>query len=166
MYKFSFSRQFFRDVWYLTRSYWKSEERGRAFFLLGCIIALTLGIVYMLVLLNEWNNSFYNALQNYQTDRIFDELLHFSWLALIYIVLSVYSYYLQQTLILHWRRWLTGSFIDIWLKNKTYYQLQMFGKDTDNPDQRISEDVRLFVEMTLGFSVGILRSFCTFAPLW
>lgn len=163
MHKFSFSRQFFRDVWYLTKSYWQSEERGRAFFLLGCIIALTLGIVYMLVLLNEWNNSFYNALQNYQTDKIFDELVHFSWLALIYIVLSVYSYYLQQTLILHWRRWLTCSFIDIWLKNKTYYQLQMFGRDTDNPDQRISEDVRLFVEMTLGFSVGILRSFCTFA---
>ena len=39
----------------------------------------------------------------------------------------------------------------------------MFGKDTDNPDQRISEDVRLFVEMTLGFTVGIIKAFCTFA---
>lgn len=160
--KFSFSRQFFKDVWYLTRSYWQSEEKGKAFGLLACIIGLTLGIVYMLVLLNQWNNSFYNALQNYQTDKIFDELVHFSWLAAIYIIMSVYSYYLQQTLILHWRRWLTGRFLEIWLQNKTYYHLQMFGKDTDNPDQRISEDVRLFVEMTLSFSVGILRSFCTF----
>ena len=160
---FGFSRQFFKDVWYLTRSYWQSEERLKAFGLLACIIALTLGIVYMLVLLNQWNNSFYNALQNYQTEKIFDELLHFSWLAAIYIILAVYSYYLQQTLILHWRRWLTGRFISIWLKNRTYYQLQMFGHDTDNPDQRISEDVRLFVEMTLSFSVGILKAFCTFA---
>lgn len=163
MYKFALSRQFFRDVWYLTKSYWQSEEKKKAFFLLGCIIALTLGIVYMLVLLNQWNNSFYSALQNYETEKIFDELLHFSWLAAIYIILAVYSYYLQQTLILHWRRWLTNRFIDIWLKNKTYYHLQMFGKDTDNPDQRISEDVRLFVEMTLGFSVGLLKAFCTFA---
>lgn len=163
MYKFALSRQFFRDVWYLTKSYWQSEEKKKAFFLLGCIISLTLGIVYMLVLLNQWNNSFYSALQNYETEKIFDELLHFSWLAAIYIILAVYSYYLQQTLILHWRRWLTNRFIDIWLKNKTYYHLQMFGKDTDNPDQRISEDVRLFVEMTLGFSVGLLKAFCTFA---
>ena len=163
MYKFSLSKQFFKDVWYLTKSYWQSEEKKKAFFLLGCIIALTLGIVYMLVLLNQWNNSFYSALQNYETDKIYDELIHFSWLAAIYIIMAVYSYYLQQTLILNWRRWLTTRFIDIWLKNKTYYQLQMFGKDTDNPDQRISEDLRLFVEMTLSFSVGILKSFCTFA---
>lgn len=163
MQRFNLTRQFFRDVWYLTKSYWQSEEKKKAFFLLGCIIALTLGVVYMLVLLNQWNNSFYSALQNYDAKKIFDELIHFSWLAAIYILLAVYSYYLQQTLILNWRRWLTTRFIDIWLQNKTYYNLQMFGKDTDNPDQRISEDVRQFVEMNLSFGIGILKAFCTFA---
>lgn len=163
MQRFNLTRQFFRDVWYLTKSYWQSEEKKKAFFLLGCIIALTLGVVYMLVLLNQWNNSFYSALQNYDAKKIFDEFIHFSWLAAIYILLAVYSYYLQQTLILNWRRWLTTRFIDIWLQNKTYYNLQMFGKDTDNPDQRISEDVRQFVEMTLSFGIGILKAFCTFA---
>ena len=163
MQRFNLTRQFFRDVWYLTKSYWQSEEKKKAFFLLGCIIALTLGVVYMLVLLNQWNNSFYSALQNYDAKKIFDELIHFSWLAAIYILLAVYAYYLQQTLILNWRRWLTTRFIDIWLQNKTYYNLQMFGKDTDNPDQRISEDVRQFVEMTLSFGIGILKAFCTFA---
>lgn len=163
MQNFSLSRQFFKDVWLLTKSYWQSEEKKKACFLLACILALTLGIVYMLILLNQWNNSFYSALQNYETEKIFDELIHFSWLAAIYIVLAVYSYYLQQMLILNWRRWLTVRFLDIWLKNKTYYNLQMFGKDTDNPDQRISEDVRLFVEMTLSFTIGIIKSLCTFA---
>ncbi len=163
MQKFNLTRQFLADVWYLTKSYWQSEEKKKAFFLLACIIALTLGIVFMLVQLNTWNNSFYSALQNYETDKIFAELIHFSWLAAIYIILAVYSYYLQQTLVLNWRRWLTTRFIDIWLQNKTYYNLQMFGKDTDNPDQRISEDVRQFVEMTLSFAIGILKAFCTFA---
>lgn len=161
--KFMVTRQFLQDVWFLTKSYWQSEEKKKAFFLLACIVALSLGIVYMLVQLNSWNNSFYSALQNYETEKIFDELLHFSWLAAIYIILAVYSYYLQQMLILNWRRWLTDRFIDIWLKNKTYYHLQMFGKDTDNPDQRISEDVRLFVEMTLSFAIGLLKAVCTFA---
>ncbi len=162
MQKIASYKQFLKDTWYLTKSYWQSEEKLKAFGLLGIIVILTLGIVYMLVLLNSWNNSFYNALQNYQTEKIFDELIHFSWLAAIYIILSVYSYYLQQKLILNWRRWMTVRFLDIWLKNKTYYQLQMFGKDTDNPDQRISEDIRLFVEMTLSFGIGILKSLCTF----
>lgn len=162
MQKFTLTRQFFKDVWYLTKSYWQSEEKKKAFWLLTCIIALTFGIVFMLVQLNTWNNSFYSALQNYDAEKISSELIHFSCLAAIYIILAVYSYYLQQTLILHWRRWLTTRFIDIWLQNKTYYNLQMFGKDTDNPDQRISEDVRQFVEMTLGFAIGILKSLCTF----
>lgn len=159
--KFTLSFQFMKDVWFLTKSYWQSEEKKKAFGLLILIIALTLGIVYMLVQLNTWNNAFYSALQNYETDKIFDELFHFSWLAAIYIILAVYSYYLQQCLILNWRRWLTTKFIDIWLAHRTYYNLEMFGKETDNPDQRISEDVRQFVEMTLSFTIGLLKALVT-----
>ena len=91
MTKLQETKEFIRDVWFLTKSYWQSEERNKAFLLLFAIIALTLGIVYMLVLLNQWNNSFYSALQNYETGKLFDELIHFSWLAAIYIILSVYS---------------------------------------------------------------------------
>lgn len=154
--------KFLRDVWHLTKSYWQSEEKRKAYVLLATIVALTLGVVYMLVELNKWNNAFYNALQNYQTEMIFDQLIRFSWLAVIYIILAVYAFYLQQVLVVNWRRWLTNRYIDEWLKNKTYYRLQMFGSDTDNPDQRISEDVRLFVEMTLKFSIGLLKALCTF----
>lgn len=93
----------------------------------------------------------------------FSELFHFSWLAFIYIILAVYAFYLQQVLIINWRRWLTNEYIDEWLNHKTYYRLQMFGTATDNPDQRISEDVRMFVEYTLRFGIGILKAFTTFA---
>lgn len=161
MQDFSISKQFFKDVWYLTKSYWQSEEKKKAFLLLGCIIALTLGVVYMLVLLNQWYNSFYSALQEYKTEKIYSELWRFCYLAAIYIVMAVYAYYLQQCLIINWRRWLTEKFIDIWMKNKNYYHLQMFGHDTDNPDQRISEDVNMFVEMTLSIGIGFLKSLCT-----
>lgn len=154
--------RFLRNVWFLTKSYWQSEERLKAFALLAVIIALTLAVVYVIVLINDWFNVFYEALQNYDTEKIFDELIHFSWLAALYIILMVYSFYLQQVLIINWRRWLTDRYIDEWLRNKTYYRLQVFGADTDNPDQRISEDVRLFVEMTLTFSIGVLKAVCTF----
>jgi len=159
--KIQVGREFIENVWKLTKSYWQSEEKRKAFLLLGAIILLTLGVVYMLVQLNSWNNAFYNALQNYQSEAIFAELMRFTWLAFIYIILAVYSYYLQQVLVVNWRRWLTNRYIDEWMKNKTYYRLQMFGVGTDNPDQRISEDVRLFVEMTIKFSIGILKALCT-----
>ena len=162
MQEFSISTKFLKDVWHLTKSYWQSEEKKKAFLLLFAIIALTLGVVYMLVLLNKWNNAFYSALQNYESETIFNELINFAKLAFIYILLAVYSFYLQQILIVNWRRWLTNRYIDEWLKNKTYYRLQMFGAHTDNPDQRISEDVRLFVEMTNKFSIGLLQALTTF----
>ena len=162
MKKMEESRRFFRNVWALTKSYWQSEEKKKAYLLLAAIIALTLGVVFMLVQINEWYNVFYSALQNYEKEKIFHELFRFTWLAFIYIILAVYAFYLQQILIINWRRWLTRAYIDEWLKNKTYYRLQMFGTSTDNPDQRISEDVRMFVEYTLRFGIGILKAFTTF----
>ena len=161
MKKVLIGRVFLQQVWSLTKSYWQSEEKRKAFYLLGTILTLTFAHVYVLVLLNRWNNAFYTALQNYETDRIFSELLNFSWLAAIYIIVAVYAFYLQQILALNWRRWLTDAYLDEWLKGKTYYSMQMFGMATDNPDQRISEDVKLFVEMTLQFSIGLLKAFST-----
>ena len=163
MKKMDDSVRFVKNVWTLTRSYWQSEEKKKAYLLLLAIIALTLGVVFMLVQLNQWYNIFYSALQNYEKEKIFSELFHFSWLAFIYIILAVYAFYLQQVLIINWRRWLTNEYIDEWLNHKTYYRLQMFGTATDNPDQRISEDVRMFVEYTLRFGIGILKAFTTFA---
>lgn len=154
-------RKFLRQVWHLTKSYWRSEEKGKAFLLLGAIVGLTLAIVYILVLLNKWNNAFYTALQNYDAEAVMSELFNFAKLAFVYILLAVYSFYLQQVLAINWRRWLTGRYIDEWLLNKTYYRLQMFSDDTDNPDQRISEDVRLFVEKTITFTIGLLKAVTT-----
>ena len=76
-------------------------------------------------------------------DEIFHQLWRFTILAFSYIILAVYAYYLQQTLIVNSRRWLTRRYVEEWLSAKTYYRLEMFGKDMDNPDQRISEDVSL-----------------------
>ena len=130
MKKMDESVRFVKNVWALTKSYWQSEEKKKAYLLLLAIIALTLGVVFMLVQLNQWYNIFYSALQNYEKEKIFSELFHFSWLAFIYIILAVYAFYLQQVLIINWRRWLTNEYIDEWLNHKTYYRLQMFGTAT------------------------------------
>ena len=103
------------------------------------VIALNLGNVYITVRINEWNNSFYNALQAFNGAEFFRQIGVFCILAGLFIAISVYALYLSQMLRLRWRRWLTRQYLGAWLDNRAYYQLQL-QNTTDNPDQRISED--------------------------
>ena len=79
-------RHFFRDLWQLVAPFWVSEERWQARGLLALIIAMVLGQVYVNVLFNEWNNLFYNALQDRQFDEFLHQLGRFCFLAAISIV--------------------------------------------------------------------------------
>ena len=161
---------FLRDLWALTRPYWYSDERWGARGLLGVIIALNLGLVYVNVLINEWNNDFYNALQNMDKTAFFQQLIKFGWLAAAFIVIAVYQLYLNQMLQIRWRRWLTNRYLDDWIANRTYYQLQLRDRGTDNPDQRIADDLREFCDKTLNLSLGLMSAvvtLCSFVSiLW
>lgn len=148
-------------VWSLIVPYWKSEERFQAWLLLGSVVSLSLGMVYLLVLLNAWNNEFYNALQNKDFAAFKAQLLKFSWLAFIFIAAFVYQTYLQQLLQIRWRRWLTEIFLTDWLSDRAYYRLELQSQGADNPDQRIQEDLQSFTEMTLGLGLGFMRSLVT-----
>jgi len=163
-------RQLLRDAWGLAGPYWRSEDRWAARGLLVVVVALTLGIVYINVLINRWNNTFYNALQDKNYSVFVHQLIRFSWLAGLYIVVAVYQLYLNQMLQIRWRRWLTERYLGAWLSDGAYYQMQLAAGETDNPDQRIAEDLRLFVAGALALSIGGLRAAVTLvsfvAILW
>ena len=126
-----------------------SEDRWAGRILLGAIIAIELSIVAINVMLNQWNNRFYNALQERNWDNFVSELLFFCALAAAFIVLAVYQLYLNQWLQIRWRRWMTRQYLDRWLANANHYRMQLLGDAADNPDQRIAEDIKLFIESTL-----------------
>lgn len=150
-----------RLIFSLISRYWKSEEKRSAYLYLGGIATLTIAAVYMTLLLNEWFNEFYSALQAYDSEAVYHGLLKFTVLAFAHIIFAVYAYYLQQTLALRWRRWLTKSYLSRWTGKTLYYRMEMFSDGTDNPDQRISEDINLFTARTLSFGTGLLRSITT-----
>jgi vitamin B12/bleomycin/antimicrobial peptide transport system ATP-binding/permease protein len=139
----------------------RSEERWRARLLLGVIIALTLGAVFVNVRLNDWNRRFFEMLQNKDVPSFLPLILEFSILAAIYILVAVYRLYLRQMLQMRWRVWLTSHMVDQWLDNKVYYRLELQDRRTDNPDQRITEDLNLFTANTLGIALGLLGSVVT-----
>ena len=155
------TKNFIRDLWALLRPYWKSEERRSAWLLLVANIVLTLGLVYMSVLFNQWYNLFYNTLQNKDMKEFYHQLGRFSVLAAIYIAIAVYQVYLNQMLQIRWRRWLTDRYLGDWLANRNYYRMQLKGDGADNPDQRISEDFRMFVDDSLSLGLGFLNAAVT-----
>ena len=119
----------------MIRPYWFSDDRWVARGLLVAVVALTLGMVYLTVLLNQWNNAFYSALQDKNMVAFRLQLFRVTWLIGIYIVLAVYQVYLNQMLEIRWRRWLTERYLREWLDERAYYRMQLTGT---RPTTRIS----------------------------
>jgi putative ATP-binding cassette transporter len=150
-------------VWRIAAPYFRSEDKLAGRTLLAAVIAIELALVGIDVLLNQWNNRFYNALQEKNWDGFVREIGFFSLLAACYIALAVYQLYLNQWLQIRWRRWLTSHYLGEWLQDANHYRMQLQGDAADNPDQRITDDVKLFVERTLDIGVGLLSSVVTLA---
>jgi vitamin B12/bleomycin/antimicrobial peptide transport system ATP-binding/permease protein len=150
--------------------YWVSEDRWAAILLLLGVVLLTLGMVYLTVLLNQWNNAFYSALQDKNMPAFRHQLFRVTYLITIFIFLAVYQVYLNQMLEIRWRRWLTDRYLRAWLSDGAYYRMQLQASETDNPDQRIAEDVQLLASHSLGLFTGGLRAIVTLvtfvAILW
>ncbi|SHH92567.1 ABC transporter ATP-binding protein/permease [Bradyrhizobium erythrophlei] len=150
-------------VWRIAAPYFRSEDKLAGRVLLAAVIAIELSLVGINVLLNEWNNRFYNALQEKNWEVFVRQIGIFCILATFYIALSVYQLYLNQWLQIRWRQWMTRRYLGEWLHDANHYRMQLQGDAADNPDQRISDDVKLFVDQTLGLGVGLLSSVVTLA---
>ena len=149
-------------AWELIKSFWQSEQRFFVYISFLFILLLTLTLIGFDVVFSYWYNYFYDALQFYKKDQAIKLLLIFFGLAAIYIVVAVYRFYLSQTFMLRWRRWLTNQFIARWLEKKSYYYLENFDKSTDNPDQRIQEDVGAIVAQSIELFFGVISAAVTF----
>jgi putative ATP-binding cassette transporter len=163
-------RRTLRDAWTLIRPYWSSEDRWAGRGLLALVVALTLGMVYISVLFNQWHKAFFDALQEKDQAVFLQQLIRVAWLVGLFIIFAVYQLYLNQMLEIRWRRWLTERYLRAWLADGAYYRMQLAGGETDNPDQRIAEDVHLLISHTVALVIGGLRAVVTFltfvAILW
>ena len=144
----------------LSLPYFRSEDRWAGRLLLAAVIAIELSIVAITVILNQWYNRFYNTLQDRNWDAFVSAILFFCALAAVYTVLAVYKNYLNYWLQIRWRRWMTQAYLRQWLNTANHYRMQLLGDAADNPDQRIADDLQLFVQQTLQIGTGILELHC------
>ncbi|HVP27982.1 MAG TPA: ABC transporter ATP-binding protein/permease [Myxococcota bacterium] len=154
-------RVFLREAWSIAKPYWFGDDRRAGRGLLAVIVALNLGMVWLLVKLNQWNAAFYDSLQNKDMPEFWHQLGIFCVIAFSYIAAAVYHLYLNQMLQIRWRRWMTDHSLERWLGERAYYRMQLADRGTDNPDQRITEDVKMFVTLTLRLGLDLLRQVVT-----
>jgi vitamin B12/bleomycin/antimicrobial peptide transport system ATP-binding/permease protein len=152
---------FLKGFWALARPYWVSSRRAKALTLLATVVGLALAIVWMEVQFNFWNRDFYNTFENKDQAEFFRQLGMFTLLAVTWIVMVVYRLYFLQMLQIEWRTWLTDHLLAGWLKDQAHYRMQLLDRGTDNPDQRIAEDLRLFVDYTSSLFLGLLSAVVT-----
>ncbi len=178
--------RFFRNIWYLTGPYFRSNEKWSAIGLLVLVLAADIALVRINVLLNLNGGAWVNAFQQYDEPAFYRLLLSYEpspegpfgiipgFVPLVTLALLIFvnGRYLRQWLTIRWRRWLTAYYQEEWLSGRAYYQMQLQAETlgNDNPDQRLSEDVRDFVEngLVLGFGfVANIVSLASFlAVLW
>ena len=162
-----------RQAWLLGLPYWKSAERWRAFALFAVVVFLNLVLVGTTVLFTYWQGAFYNSLQAKDWYGFLGSLLWwhktpkegftlgFAPVLAVFVLATVYELYTRQALQIRWRNWMTRSFVDEWLSDRAYFRMSLIDSVTDNPDQRISEDIRLFTESALTLGLGLVRSFAS-----
>ena len=138
----------------MLKSYWGCKDSIKSWILLVVIISLTGSSVYIATSINSWYKEFWDTIQNYDIDGFKHQLIIFVVLASIHVVVSVYNAYLKSCLAINWRTWLTGKTMTRWLESDNYYKLQLADKNTDNPDQRIAEDLNMFVSSTIVLIIG------------
>ena len=141
-----------RDFLRLARPFWTSEERGRAWATAALLVILTLGLVGVSVALVQLGGAIFDAIQNYNLKAFLHALELWSLWALAYCLLGVYQSYVSMGLTIRWRRWMTDHFLQDWLGGKAFYFWQISGQPSDNPDQRLSEDIRDFIGTNDGLS--------------
>ncbi len=140
--------------WRILTPFWSSRDSVRAWVMLAIIIALTAGSIFIATSINTWYKEFWDTIQQYDVDAFGHQILIFVGLASLHVLVSVYKSFLCSKLAIEWRRWLTGKVMNEWLEHSTYYKLQLTDRHTDNPDQRIADDLNLYVTSTISLFLG------------
>ncbi|NLP36568.1 MAG: ABC transporter ATP-binding protein/permease [Firmicutes bacterium] len=150
-----------KQIWRLAVPYWlKSEERVGSWLLLLASLSIMILTVAASVRMNTWYLDWTNAYVDVNYPLWKQQLWVFLTVGIVMTFGAGFRNYIDQWIAIRWRRWMTSEFIDNWMEDFNYYRMQ-FTKSTDNPDQRISEDVKVFLDYTWMFTFNLLQQVLT-----
>jgi putative ATP-binding cassette transporter len=153
-----FNLNVFRRFWAIAKLYWLGSEKKGAFILLGILGLLLVGYTQLSVLLNTAQGGLISTLAAKDEAKFWQTVLRFLLILVVYVPLFAGYSYTESKLGLYWRKWLTEHFLTKYFTNRSFYQLAVKNIEIDNPDQRISEDIRSFTQDSLLFLLVLVRS--------
>jgi putative ATP-binding cassette transporter len=152
-----FNRQLWQRFWAIAKPYWFSEEKWGARGLLVLMLLFALAATGLNVLLNYQQGEFFSSLAAKDIPRFLRSVFIFLGVLVAAVPVIAFGGYVKDKLGLYWRQWLTNRFLNKYFSNQAFYHIN-FNADVDNPDQRISEDIRTFTQQTLTFLLLSLLS--------
>ncbi|WP_083685324.1 ABC transporter ATP-binding protein/permease [Massilia putida] len=141
----------------VAKPYWLEDERKKAWTLLLLLIVLMLVDTKLAVMLNNQTGELTSALAAKNGGRFWTSVRACLLIVALAVPTYAFYYYMRDVFANQWRRWLTGRFLDGYLKGRKYYELGSSG-EIDNPDQRISEDINTFTGRSINFLLIFLGS--------
>jgi putative ATP-binding cassette transporter len=130
--------------------------------LVALLIFINFFQVAMQIRLNVWSGDLFNALEKKDSSAFWFQIFNvFVPLAAVWISIAVYEIFVENSLHIRWRTWLTQRTYGRWLNDSTHYRIPFAGEPADNPDQRIQADIRLFIDQTLNLSIRLLSQAAT-----
>ncbi|MEM1168559.1 MAG: ABC transporter ATP-binding protein/permease [Cyanobacteria bacterium P01_H01_bin.35] len=144
-----------------TTAFWYYKKRiiprWQPWALLSLVLLLSLSVSGLNVIISYVLNFFTTALAEKDQPTFWRFIFVYAGVFVVGIPIVAVYLYTRQKLGLYWREWMTSKFIDNYLQNRSYYQINSEGK-IDNPDQRMAEDIKSFTNQSLFFLLRILES--------
>jgi len=149
-----------RRVWKMAGPYWiASDERWGSIALLAInIVMMVFTTSFVGVRMVQWNADWMVAFQNKIPEMWVQQLWVFIVMGLASMFSGVFNTYIQAWIAIRWRRWMTARYLRLWMENSQHYKMQLSGNETDNPDQRITDDITGFIGSTWMFSFSFVNN--------
>lgn len=149
-----------RQFWIISKAFFASERRHKARGYLLALLALSLMVGAVQVLMSYAGRDFFTAVEKMDSKAYWHNLGLYLGTFVLAVPIGVYYRWVEERLALLWREWMAQHLIKRYFNNRAYYRLRG-SESIDNPDQRISEDVRNFTVSSLSFLLITLNSLVT-----
>ena len=152
-------REVLKRIWKIAMPYWAySKERWGSLILLAVNIFVMVFQTRVGVRSTIWNRDWLNAFQAYDAQMWKQQIVVFLLIGAANTFTSQLNSYIQSWIQIRWRRWMTARYVNYWLEGSTHYRMQLTGNETDNPDQRIAEDIGQFISYTWLYSFSFVQN--------
>lgn len=160
-----------KRIWKLASPYWLfSSEKWGSLLLLAVNLFVMVFQTRVGVRMVIWNKDWTDAFQTYDTQLWRQQIVVFLLVGAASIFTGSFNGYIQSWISIRWRRWMTARYMRYWMEGSNHYRMQLTGNETDNPDQRITEDIGAFIGSTWTYSFSFVQNLITLftyvAMLW